>query len=181
LENNQATPSYREIVAGLQDMVYNTALSIVQNAEDAEDITQEVFIKLYEELDHFRGEAKLSTWVYRITINKALDAERKRKAKKRGGFLNRVWGSEEDHEPAHFNHPGIELDKKEDAAVLFAALRKLPDNQRIAFLLHKAEGLGYAEIADIMKISVAAAESLQARAKTNLRLELNDYYQKHFK
>ena len=66
-----------------QDMVYNTALSIVQNADDADDITQEVFVQVYLSINSFKGESKLSTWLYRIAISKALDHEKKKKRKKR--------------------------------------------------------------------------------------------------
>lgn len=68
--------TFRKIVESWQDMVYNTAIAIVQNEEDAEDITQEVFVTVYEKLSDFREESKLSTWIYRITVRKALDSEK---------------------------------------------------------------------------------------------------------
>ncbi|MFZ1528127.1 MAG: RNA polymerase sigma factor [Ferruginibacter sp.] len=173
--------SFSEIVNQLQGMVYNTALGIVQNEQDAEDITQDVFIQVYESLNEFKADAKLSTWVYRITVNKALDFERKKKSSKRGGFLKRIFNTTEADEPVSFQHPGVALDKKEDAAALFKAISKLPDNQRVAFLLLKTEGLSYAEVADVMQTSVQAVESLQARAKLNLKKYLEDYYQKNFR
>lgn len=162
-------------------MVYNTALGIVQNEEDAEDITQEVFLKVFERLKDFRGESDLSTWIYRITVTTSLDFEKQKKRQKRGGFLKRVFGSEASEDMPHFEHPGVELDKKDDAKVLFMAISKLPDNQRAAFLLHRTEGLTNREIAEVLKISLQASESLQIRAKNNLRTLLKDYYEKHFK
>lgn len=172
--------NFARIVNDRQQMVYNTALGIVQNEEDAEDITQEVFVKVYEGLNDFRREASLSTWIYRITITTALDFEKQKKRHKRGGLMQRVFGYAEAVEKPDFFHPGVVLDKKEDAAVLFMALRKLPEKQRTAFLLHKMEGLTNNEIALIMETTLLAVESLQVRAKNNLRTHLKDYYQKHF-
>jgi len=71
--------AFRTIVEKWQDMTYNTALGIVQNAEDAEDITQEVFVQVYQSINTFKGESRFSTWLYRITIAKALDHERRKK------------------------------------------------------------------------------------------------------
>lgn len=168
------------IVNERQQMVYNTALGIVQNEEDAEDITQEVFLKVYDGLKSFRNEASLSTWIYRITITTALDFEKQKKRQKRGGLMQRVFGYAEANEKPDFFHPGVALDKKEDASVLFMAMKKLPEKQKTAFVLHKVEGLTNNEIAVIMQTTLLAVESLQVRAKNNLRNLLQDYYKKHF-
>lgn len=168
---------FADIVEQCQGMVYNTALSIVQNEADAEDITQEVFIDVYESLDDFREEAQLNTWIYRITMNKALDFEKRKKRHKHGGLLKRIFSVKEEEEPVNFNHPGAQLDNKEKAAVLFKALKELPENQRIAFTLHKIEGLPYKEVAEIMETSLYAVESLMARAKSSLKKILEQYYQ----
>ena len=179
VQNNDL--SFAEIVQTRQRMVYNTALGIVQNEGDAEDITQEVFLKVYEKLDSFRHEANLSTWIYRITVTTSLDFEKQKKRQKRGGMLKRVFGADADIDAPDFDHPGVALDKKQDAAVLFKAISKLPQNQRIAFLLHRTEGLTNNEVAKVLNISLQAAESLQVRAKANLRGLLQGYYEKHFK
>ena len=78
--------------------------------------------------------------------------------------------------PPDFQHPGVKLDKKEDAAILMGAIKKLPENQRIAFTLHKVEGLSYQEVSDVMQASISSVESLMHRAKTNLRKMLEDHY-----
>jgi RNA polymerase sigma factor (sigma-70 family) len=173
--------SFADIVNTRQKMVYNTALGIVQNEGDAEDITQEVFLKVFEKLDTFRREANLSTWIYRITVTTALDFEKQKKRQKRGGLLKRVFGTGDADELPDFDHPGVALDKKEDAAVLFKAVNKLPEKQKIAFLLHRTEGLTNNEVANVLNISLQAAESLQVRAKNNLKNLLQDYYEKHYK
>lgn len=172
---------FKEVVDTWQDKVYNTAISIVQNEEDAEDITQEVFVTLYERIVDFREESALSTWIYRITVSKSLDHEKRKKRLKHGGLLKKIFSVREDDEPAHFDHPGILLDNKERAAVLFRALKKLPEKQRIAFTLHKVEGLSQQEIAAVMNKTLHAVESLQLRAKSNLRKSLKEFYQQEFK
>ena len=170
--------AFTKLVDEWQDMVYNTALSIVQNAEDADDITQEVFIQVYQSVSSFKGESKFSTWLYRITVSKALDHEKKRKRNKRFGFVERLFGrhNEEQLHPVEFDHPGVQLEKKERAAALFSVLKKIPDNQRIAFTLNKLEGQSYQEIAEIMNTTLYAVESLMGRAKVNLKKELSKYY-----
>lgn len=167
---------FEDIVTECQAMVYNTALSILQNEEDAEDITQEVFISVYQKMENFRGDAQMRTWIYRITVNKSLDQEKKKRRRKYGGFIKMVFGGAEEEEAVDFDHPGAALDNKEKAVMLFKALKKLPETQRIAFTLHKIEGLPYQEIAAIMETSLVAVESLIARAKNGLKKTLKEYY-----
>lgn len=171
--------AFRQLLATWQDMVYNTSLGILQNAEDAEDVTQEVFVTVYESVSQFKGDSKLSTWLYRIAVTKSLDHIRKKKRKKRFAFVQSLFGAgaEEIHERPDFQHPGIKLENRERAVVLFRAVGKLPENQKIAFTLHKLEGLSYQEVAEIMETSVSSVESLMHRAKTNLRKLLENYYQ----
>ena len=172
--------AFKYVVETWQDMVYNTALGIVQNNEDAEDVAQEAFIQAHESIDQFKGDSKFSTWLYRITVSKALDHLRKKKRKKRFAFLQSLFGTNEEevrHTP-DFNHPGVSLENKERAAILFEAIEKLPENQRVAFTLHKLEGLSYQEVAEIMETSLSSIESLMHRAINNLKKTLSEYYQK---
>ena len=170
--------AFRMIVTTWQDMVYNTALGILQNPEDAEDTAQEVFVQVYESIHTFKGESKLSTWLYRITTSKALDHIRRRKRKKRFAFVQQLFGENNEViiQPPDFLHPGIVLDNKEDGIALFKAIEKLPENQKIAFVLNKVEGLNYQEISDVMKTTVSSVESLLHRAKNNLRKWLQQTY-----
>jgi RNA polymerase sigma factor (sigma-70 family) len=163
--------AFNYLVTTYQDRVYNTAIGIVQNAEDAEDVAQEVFIQVYRSIHNFKGESKLSTWLYRIATTRALDLLRSRKSKKRFGFIQRLFG--EGNEPIHeipdFNHPGIAMDKKENAAKFFRDIAQLPENQKTAFTLHKLEDLSYQEVSEVMQTTVPAVESLMHRAKQNLK------------
>ncbi len=160
-------------------MVFNTALGMIQNHEEAEDVAQDVFIQVYESISGFKGEAKLSTWMYRITITKCLDRIRRSNTKKRFAVVQSFFSksSLQTNEPVNFYHPGVQLDRKEESAILFKAIAQLPDNQKIAFTLHKVEGLNYQHIAEVMQTSVAAVESYMHRAKQNLRKQLTAFYE----
>ncbi len=170
--------AFRETVETWKDMVYNTALGIVQNMQDAEDVAQEVFLQVYLSIGGFKGDSKLSTWLYRITITKSLDHEKKKKRKKRFAMMRSLFGMDNEVmiDLPDFVHPGVELDRKENAAVLFKAIARLPEQQRIAFTLNKVEGLSYQEISEVMETSLSSVESLIHRGKNNLKKTLEGFY-----
>ena len=181
LQNRQET-AFKYLVEKFQNKVYNTVLSIIQNDMEAEDISQEVFIEVYESINKFKGESKISTWIYRISTTKALEAYRKKKTQKRFAFLTSLFGGEDDeiiHHPVEFEHPGVVMENKERAGILFSAIAQLPENQKVAFTLCNIEGLSYQEITEVMQISLSSVESLIFRAKTNLRKSLGNYYHKN--
>ena len=163
-------------------LVFNTALGLLQHRSDAEDMSQEVFAYAFQSMDTFRGEARLSTWLYRITVSKSLDLLKARKRLKRFGFLQSLFEPESAKlaiDPPHFQHPGVLLEKQEQAQILFLAIEKLSENQKTAFVLHKLEDLSYAEIAEVMQLSLASIESLLFRAKQNLRVYLGNWYEQN--
>lgn len=171
--------AFRELVSRFQDRIYNTALGMLQNATDAEDISQEVFIQVYRSIAQFKGESSIGTWMYRIAVTRSLDLIRSRTRKKRWGKIV-FWGNagnELEQVVATIDHPGVALDKKEAAQILFSYVKKLPDIQQTAFLLNKIEDLSYAEIAAILETTVSAVDSLLQRARQNLKkmLESADY------
>ena len=171
--------SFRSLVAEHQEMVINTCYRFVFNREDAEDLAQDVFIEVYRSLEQFREEAKLSTWIYRIAVTKSLDHLRRLKRKKRFSSLKRVIGIEDpssDIAAPFSENPAEAFAETEEARVLQEALGTLPDSQKTAFLLSKQEGFSNQEIADILKTSVSAVESLVHRAKKNLHDKLYAYY-----
>lgn len=173
---NGEEAAFKWLVEANQDRVYNTALGIVQNAEDAEDVAQEVFIQAFRSIQSFKGESKISTWLYRIATTRSLDLLRTRKSKKRFGFLQRLFNNKEElqFDPPDFNHPGVVLERKENAAKLFKAIARLPENQKAAFTLHKLEDLSYQEISEVLQTTIPAVESLMHRAKQNLRKMLEN-------
>ena len=152
-------------------MVYNLALSYVQNREEAEEITQDVFLQVHFKLDTFKGASSLSTWIYRIGINKSLDFIKAKQRKKRFAQLTSLFyddSSDLRHDAQGFDHPGIQLEQKEALERLFHHINELPSKQRTALILTKIEQKSQSEASDIMELSIKAIESLIQRAKVNL-------------
>ena len=172
--------SFETIFIENKNKVFNTVLGLLQNREDAEDVTQEVFVTVHETFRDFRGQSQISTWVYRIAVNKSLDFLKAKKTQKRFGFIVSIFGEKNETREVFdipdFVHPGVVAERREQATILFKAINKLPDNQKVAFNLSKIEGLSYAEIADVMQISVSSVESLLFRARQNLQKLLENFY-----
>jgi RNA polymerase sigma-70 factor (ECF subfamily) len=167
--------AFRMLVTEQGDRVYNTVLSMVQHPEDAEDVVQDVFVSVYQHVGRFRGDAKLSTWIYRIAVTKSLEALR-RSSRKQGRMTESLSDETGRIPAASFHHPGVQIENRERAAVLFRAMSLLPEKQKTAFVLHKAEGLSYAEIADVMELTLPSVESLIYRARQGLQKLLANYY-----
>lgn len=175
--------AFRNLVEEFQKRVYNTCVGLLQNMEDAEDVTQEVFVSVFQSIHGFKGESRLSTWIYRIAVTKSLEFTRAKNRKKRFAFVHSLFSDEGEIkiDTPHFYHPGVQLENKERAAVLFAAIDLLAENQKTAFVLHKLEDLSYQEIAEVMNVTVSSVESLMFRAKQNLQKKLGSYYEKNEK
>jgi len=176
---DSSNASFNDIVNSNKSRVFNTAISFLQNREDAEDITQDVFIEVYHSLEKFKQQSSISTWIYRITINKSLDFLRKKNRRKEYGFIRNLFYKESGEinlDKGHFDHPGVLLEKKENARILFAAIELLSENQKTAFILFHVEELSQKEIAEVMGTSPKAVESLIQRAKATLREKLENLY-----
>ena len=160
-----------EIYATFGSMVYNLALSYVQNREEAEEITQDVFLQVHFKIKSFKGASSLSTWIYRIGINKSLDFIKAKQRKKRFAMLTSLFYEDSNtikHDAEDFDHPGIQMEQKEAMERLFSHINQLPDKQKTALILTKIEQKTQNEAGEIMQLSSKAIESLIQRAKTNL-------------
>lgn len=176
---NQNERAFAEVYNLLGKKIYNTCLNYLQNESDAEDCTQEVFIEVFRSANSFNESSSLSTWIYRIAVNKCIDFIRSRKSKKRFAFITSLFNPQSGRELKNissFDHPGIELEKKEEAQLLFKAIQLLPENQQSAFILTQIEEQSQKEAAAILNISEKALESLIQRAKANLRKHLKEYF-----
>ena len=171
--------AFRKLVETYRQKVFNTAISLMQDHGAAEDISQEVFVTVFRSVASFDERSSLSTWIYRITVNKCLDQLRSRKRQKYSLF-SRFFNTnfEETATSSGFEHPGIKLEHRETARYLFKAIETLPYNQKTVFVLAHIEELPQKEIAEIMNISVKAVESLLQRARGNLRKKLSALYTK---
>ncbi|MCT4580868.1 MAG: RNA polymerase sigma factor [Flavobacteriales bacterium] len=165
---------FNQIYKDYNGMVYNLCLSYLQNIEEAEEVMQDVFLKVYEKHDSFRGNSSLKTWIYRITINKNLDFIKAKKRVKRLGFLAVINGDSKNQERplVNFNHPGVELEDKEAIQLLFQKINTLPPKQKTALILKYIDGFSQKEIALTMALSEKAVESLLSRAKRKLKSKL---------
>lgn len=150
--------------------LYNTALAYLQNEQDAEEATQEVCLIIFRKAATFRGDAKASTWIYRITVNTALAMLKRKKIRTSKAQDISV------RPIADFVHPGVLIEQQEQSAYLYRAIHALPERQKTAFVLGLVEGLPRQEVADIMALSLKAVESLLQRAKQNLRQKLKEWY-----
>lgn len=162
--------SFAKLYALYSEKVYNTAISYVQNVNEAEEITQDVFTNIFRNAEKFRGDSSLSTWIYRIAVNTSLNYVKK---KKRLSFKKT---HEHEGDYPDFDHPGVILENKENAALIFSIINSLAQAQKTAFILSYIEELPRKEVADVMEISLKAVESLLQRAKKNLREKLEKHY-----
>ena len=171
--------AFKALVDRYQALVINTCYHLLGNRQDAEDVAQEVFFQVYKSAKKFRQEAKLSTWLYRIAVNRSLNFIRD---KKQSGWLRSLSSLLEGERqrvaevPASdSDRPDVVLEKKERNVMLQKAIDSLPGKQRAAFILHKYEGKSYEEIAEILHRSLSSVESLIHRAKSNLQKKLLHY------
>ena len=171
--------AFKALVNRYQALVINTCYHLLGNRQDAEDVAQEVFFQVYKSVKKFRQEAKISTWLYRIAVNRSLNFIRD---KKRSGWLKSLSSLVEGEQqevaevPASdADRPDVALEKKERNVMLQKAIDSLPGKQKAAFVLHKYEGLSYQEIAEILHRSLSSVESLIHRAKLNLQRKLVRY------
>lgn len=163
-----------DLVAQHQRMVFSLALHLLGNREEAMDLSQEVFLRVFRTLGAFRGQSALRTWIYRIVINQARNRQRWWRRRKRGEQV-----SLDDHllscgdlECQAEPWPDRLLVNKENAARLWHALDRLPFDQRTAIILREVDGLRYEEIAFSLGIAIGTVKSRLTRARQALRAEL---------
>ncbi|MCL7753460.1 RNA polymerase sigma factor [Polaribacter sp. Z022] len=172
--------AYSQLLDDYQQKVFGTCISFIPNKEDAEDVAQEVFLEVFKSINKFKGESKLSTWIYRIATNKCLEFIRKKNTKKRFAFMQTILGNEIPLDKTSYftevNHPGILLENKEKSATIFKAINTLPESQRVVFTLAKIDGKSYQEIVEITGKSLSSVESIMFRAKKGLQQKLEYFY-----
>tara|TARA_B100000508_G_scaffold141016_1_gene145089 strand:+ start:3280 stop:3756 length:477 start_codon:yes stop_codon:yes gene_type:complete len=155
-------------------LVFNLALNYLHSVQEAEELTQDVFVKVFHEVENFRGESQIKTWIYRITINLCLDRIKSAQRKRRFSLLRYISDGFVSIQPAEFNHPGIQLEQKEATELILKEIQQLPGKQQTALILKSIDGLSQKEIAEIMDINVKAVESLLSRARAKLKTKLKN-------
>lgn len=176
LGNNRQ--AFEELVNRYQPLVVKTCRGFVASYADAEDLAQDVFIEAFQSLPGFRNDSKLSTWLYRIAVNKSLNFVRKQNRKGIIQSIESFFSGKNSQtqsmeiEDSSSNNPEKTIILRENKQILKSAINNLPENQRIAFILSKYQDLSYKEIAEVMDVSLPAVESLLFRAKANLQKQL---------
>jgi len=174
--------SFQILVENYQRMVVNTCLGIVHNKADAEDLAQDVFLEIFRTAENFRGDSKISTWLYRIATNRSLNLIRNNKRKRFFQSIEETFTGGRHRTSEISENRGDQPDRnitdQQRSDMLHQAIDKLPEKQRTAFTLNKYEEQSYQQIAEIMEISLASVESLIHRAKKNLLEQLLDCYKK---
>ena len=163
---------FTEIVEQYADLAYSVAFRMLRNAEDAEDAVQEAYISAYKALPRFKGQSKLSTWLYRIVVNACL--MKIRKDKSRAKYLSEksfddaiVYDWKNDPEEAAVN--------SELRSMLESGLDLLSPDLRAAVVLRDIQGLSTEESAEVLDISIASLKSRLHRARITLRSHLDEY------
>lgn len=150
--------AFSELVALHRQRVFRFCLALLGDAQAADETAQDVFVKLYESLLRFRGESRLATWLYRVALNACVDRRR------------RFWLTADApiDTPSSRERPDEAFERQEDAARLYRALSQLPDEFRAALVMRELEERSYAEISEILGISIGTVESRIFRARERL-------------
>ncbi|MBI4266484.1 MAG: sigma-70 family RNA polymerase sigma factor [Acidobacteria bacterium] len=163
-----------ELVAAHQRMVYGLAFNLLGDRDEALDVSQEVFLRVFRTLSSFRGQSALRTWIYRIVVNQVRNRQRWWRRRRRSDLV-----SLDDHlrqcgdvESKRDVLPDRLLASKETAARIWDALERLPFDQRTALILREVDGLRYEEIAFSLDVAVGTVKSRLTRARQALRAEL---------
>ncbi|MBI9038109.1 MAG: sigma-70 family RNA polymerase sigma factor [Bacteroidales bacterium] len=178
---NKDKGAFKHLVDNYNSLVLNICNSFLHNFEDSQDVSQEVFIEVYKSIDKFRGESKISTWLYRISVNKSLNHIRKNKRNAIFRSFETIIKSQkkETENLAESNESENDFENDKRSRVLYEALDSLPQNQKIAFNLSKLNNMKYKEISEVMNVSVSSVESLIFRAKKNLQKKLINIYKEN--
>jgi RNA polymerase sigma-70 factor, ECF subfamily len=179
---NQNNKAIQDLVKNYQKKVIKTAYYFVANMEDAEDLSQEVFLEILKSIDRYKKNASLSTWIYRITVNKSLDHLRRQKRRnilQTVGSVLKISFDGTNSEENKLAAMDTRNEDKEKREILDSAVNSLHESQKIAFILNKYEELSYKEIAEVMNLSLSSVESLIHRAKLNLQKKLVNYFSEY--
>ncbi|MFO7617438.1 MAG: sigma-70 family RNA polymerase sigma factor [Bacteroidales bacterium] len=181
---NGEESAVRILVDRFQPRILRTARGFVRNEEDARDLTQEVLIDIIRNIHHFRFQAGLSTWIYRITVNRSLN--HLRSSKKRAQTFSIDLPEEKGPGYSTLNlpdtgqsDPAQQMEQSDRSRILHAAIGSIPEKQRTAFVLSEYDDLSYKEIAEVMNVSLSSVESLLFRARKNLQKKLWHCYKKN--
>ncbi len=165
LGNNNA---FKTLVEKYQQQVFRVVMGFVHSKEDAEDVTQDIFIKVYQSLSSFKGKSEFSTWLYRVAVNMSLNFINRNKKNSILESLEKLF-----HKSSDEKTPLEQMEDAERDKLIQEAIDSLPEKQKTAFVLSRYEELSQKKIASIMDTTEGAVEQLLQRAKANLQKKLS--------
>lgn len=169
--------AYRGLVERYQGRIHGVVYGMVRNPEDARDLTQEAFVKAYQNLHRFRLQASFYTWLCRIAMNVSIDHLRRQKVRKAELFEEGVATRDQGGVISlqhHREDPGRNLERKELGQRILKALDELPEDQQQVIILREIEGMAYKEIAEVMDIPEGTVMSRLYYARKKLQAALKD-------
>ena len=171
--------AFSELVRRNHERIFQMVYALVGNREDADDLSQEVFLKAYRSLHRFQGQSKFYTWVYRIGVNCCLDWMKVQKRRKNVSRIKEWWDRCEESEALFIQpeRPDVGVTRREFHETLEAALAMLMPDYRTALVMRELNGLSYEEIATSLGCSVGTVKSRLFRARSQLKETLAPVYQ----
>ncbi len=168
--------AFKELVEKHKLSVLNLCLRFTGNKPDAEDLSQDVFIRIYQAAPRYEAKAAFTTWMYRIAVNLCLNYQRRKKLLTFFSIDSNN-NTDENHQKKipdiiSSERPDTNFEQKERAQFIQQAIQSLPENQRTVVILYRYQNLSYQEIADSLETSISAVESRLFRAKINLKKKL---------
>jgi len=171
--------SFEELMKRYEAKVYNLAMRLTRNVEDAEEVLQDVFITVYRKIEGFQGKAKFSSWLYRITVNAAFMKLRKRR-QDQSIPMEEILPQIQNKASEQVGTFGLRCDSlamnNEVKVALEGAIGKLPDDYRAVFILRDVDGLSNKEVGQILELSIPAVKSRLHRSRLMLRKRLRRFY-----
>jgi len=166
--------AFKELVIKHRNNVYYLAYDLTRNREDAEDVSQEVFVKAYNSLKNFRFDAKFGSWLYRITVNTCLSLKSRKSysAMRSHENIEQLTGSDSDIGNSQSTNPEKETDSVIMQTHVEVALEKLSMREKTVFIMRNISGMAFEEIVDVLKIRPGTARNLNFKALRKLRKEL---------
>ena len=174
--------AFAELVRRQQGRVYAICLDLLHDHPSAQDVTQEVFLEVYRSAARFRFECRVSSWLYRIAVSRALNLVRQRRRSRWRQVFSLSDVQESPADPVWMasggSSPEESFEQAERRAFIRRAVDSLPPKQRVPLVLQKFEGFTSAEISEILGLPLGAVEARIRRAKANLRKQILDFLQK---
>jgi RNA polymerase sigma-70 factor, ECF subfamily len=160
--------AFGELVTRYQARLYNAAIRLVDNPEDAADVVQDAFLNAYQSLHTFKGDAEFFTWLYRIAFNTAISLKRKKRAAVSLDAVGPDGGIDPD-DPSDYIKPGAALERSEEETQLQEAMIRLSHEHREVLVMKDIEGLKYEDIAEVLGVPIGTIRSRLHRARLELR------------